>query len=176
MPYVDELLKCQQLRLVLVDRPEQVSKPANKSRKHQYRGGYEHHRSMRRAARMRPTPRLKTAAARNSAPTYARFINPFGCVAVGKATDRKKAEGIRIAAIGAPVRAIHFQKGESAAWSTYKMESTLPVNLAERFQRCRCAETSEQTLGVWTHHPLVGAGLGIPIRSRFVSGSRSSIS
>jgi hypothetical protein len=78
----------------------------------------ERHLSMRRAARMRPIPRLKTAAARNSAPMYARFIKPFGCFAVGEATDRKNAAGIRIAAIGAPVRAIHFQKGDSAASST----------------------------------------------------------
>src|SRR5712691_10088726 len=81
---------------------------------------YACHRSMRRAARMRPTPKLRTAAARHSAPMYARFIKPFGCFAVGDATDRKNAAGMRIAAIGAPVRASHFQKGESTASSTYR--------------------------------------------------------
>lgn len=33
---------------------------------------------MRRAARIRLTPRVRTAAAINAAPMYARFINPFG--------------------------------------------------------------------------------------------------
>jgi putative aminopeptidase FrvX len=67
---------------------------------------------------MRPTPRLRTAAARNNAPIYARFINPFGCFAEGEMMDKKNAAGIRIAAIGAPVRAIHFQNGESIVSST----------------------------------------------------------
>src|SRR5262245_60283669 len=71
-----------------------------------------------RAARMRPTPRLKTAAARKPAPTYASPIRPLGSFASGEATDRKNAAGIRIAAIGAPVRAIHFQNGERSASST----------------------------------------------------------
>jgi len=34
------------------------------------------HRYMSRAARIRPTPRLRTAAARKSAPMFARFIKP----------------------------------------------------------------------------------------------------
>jgi len=45
-------------------------------------------------------------------------MSPFGCVAEGDATDKKNAAGIKIAAIGAPVRASHFQKGESTASST----------------------------------------------------------
>jgi hypothetical protein len=51
---------------------------------------------------------------------YARFIKPFGCFASGDTTDRKNAAGIKIAAIGAPVGAIHFQNGESTASSTYR--------------------------------------------------------
>ncbi len=42
---------------------------------------------------------------------YARFINPFGSFAVGDATERKKAAGIRIVAIGAPVGASQLPKG-----------------------------------------------------------------
>jgi len=42
----------------------------------------------------------------------------LGSFAVGEATDRKNAAGMRMAAIGAPVRAIHFQNGDSAASST----------------------------------------------------------
>jgi hypothetical protein len=63
--------------------------------------------------------RHRTAAARNSTPRYPRLIKPFDCVAVGEATDKKNAAGIRIAAIGTPARASHFQKGESSAtlWS-----------------------------------------------------------
>src|ERR1700736_5865706 len=72
------------------------------------------------AARMRPTPSVTTAPARNTAPTYARFTSPFGLVAVGATTDRKNAAGIRIAAIGAPVLASHFQNGESFVSSTYR--------------------------------------------------------
>ena len=41
---------------------------------------------------------------------YARFINEFGWLARGEATDRKNAAGIKIAAIGAPTRASHFQE------------------------------------------------------------------
>src|ERR1700730_11063998 len=74
---------------------------------------------MRHAARMRPTPRIRTAPAKISAPMYARFIKPFGCDAVGEATDRKNAVGIKIATFGTPDRASHFQKGESKASSTY---------------------------------------------------------
>jgi hypothetical protein len=48
---------------------------------------------------MGPTPKLRTAAAKNSAPRYARLIKPFGLVAVGGTTDKKKTAGIRIAAI-----------------------------------------------------------------------------
>src|SRR5439155_1475112 len=44
----------------------------------------------------------------------------LGAVALGEATERKNAEGIRIAAIAAPVRASHFQKGERAGSSTYR--------------------------------------------------------
>src|SRR4029450_7763319 len=73
-----------------------------------------------RAARIKPTPRLKTLPARNSAPTYARFNTPFGCVAVGEGTERKKADGIRMAAIGAPALASHFHNGGRMAWSTYR--------------------------------------------------------
>jgi hypothetical protein len=51
---------------------------------------------------------------------YAIFIIQFGSFAVGEATDRMNAAGIKIAAIGAPVRAIHFQNGESSASSTYR--------------------------------------------------------
>src|SRR5215468_403419 len=69
----------------------------------------------RRAARIKPTPSVSTAPARNTAPTYARDIRPFGSVAVGDTTERKNAAGIRIAAIGAPIRASHFQNGDSAA-------------------------------------------------------------
>jgi hypothetical protein len=41
-----------------------------------------------------------------------------GLRAAGDTTDRKNAAGIRIAAMGAPFRAIHFQNGESTASST----------------------------------------------------------
>lgn len=44
---------------------------------------------------------------------YTTIINPFGVVAVGEATERKNAGGIRIAAIGTAVLATHFQNGES---------------------------------------------------------------
>src|SRR5262245_23113676 len=64
-----------------------------------------------RVARIKPTPRLNTPPARKTTPTYARFIRRFGSVAVGDATERKNAAGMRIAAIGAPTRASHFQKG-----------------------------------------------------------------
>jgi cobalt transporter subunit CbtB len=70
------------------------------------------------------TPRLRTAAARNSAPVYARLIRPFGRVAVGETTDRKNAAGIRFAAIGTPARAIYFQNGESIASSTLRSMTT----------------------------------------------------
>lgn len=49
---------------------------------------------------------------------YARFNNAFGSLAVGDATERKNAAGIKIAAIGAPSRASHFQNDESTASST----------------------------------------------------------
>src|SRR5665213_4412060 len=87
---------------------------------------------MSRAARIRPIPRLKTEAARNKAPTYAKFINPFGSVAEGDATERKNAVGIRIAAIGAPVRAIHFQKGGRIASSTYRSMTCAPKIVTQR--------------------------------------------
>jgi len=48
---------------------------------------------------------------------YARFIKPFGSFAVEEATDRKNAARIRIAAIGAPIRATRFQKAEGIASS-----------------------------------------------------------
>ena len=67
--------------------------------------------------RMRSNSEGKTAEAGNSAPMYAKFIKPFGSFAVGEATDRKNAARIRIAAIGAPIRATRFQKGESIASS-----------------------------------------------------------
>jgi len=70
-----------------------------------------------RAPRISPIPNARTAAARNAAPTYVRFIKLLGSFTSSEATDRKNAEGIRIAAMGAPIRAIHFQKGESSAWT-----------------------------------------------------------
>src|SRR5262245_13385562 len=56
---------------------------------------------------MSPIPRLRSAPARNPAPTYTRFMRPFGRVAEGEATDRKNEAGIRMAAMGAPARASH---------------------------------------------------------------------
>src|SRR5262245_14356792 len=78
------------------------------------------HVCMRLAARMRPTPSVRTPKARNTAPTYARFIRAFGSFAVGEATDRKQAAGIKVAATGTPIRMIHFKKGESTVASTYR--------------------------------------------------------
>jgi hypothetical protein len=60
---------------------------------------------------MRPMPSVSTAAARQIAPTYARFIRPLGFVAVGDATERKNARGMRIAAAGAS-RHVFRQRAE----------------------------------------------------------------
>jgi hypothetical protein len=51
---------------------------------------------------MRPTPRLRTAAARSGAPMVERFIKPFGRVAVGEAIDRKNAVGISFSVLIRP--------------------------------------------------------------------------
>src|SRR5262245_28511037 len=97
------------------------------------------HVSVRRAARMRPTPSIRTSKGSNSAPTYARFIRAFGSLAVREATDRKKAAGIRIAAIGAPTPAIHFQS-ESTVSSTPKHDQRVDKIDAGRAHDTRTPE------------------------------------
>lgn len=47
-------------------------------------------------------------------------MSAFGAVAGGAVTESKNAAGMRIAANGAPVLAIHRQHGESTASSTYR--------------------------------------------------------
>jgi hypothetical protein len=91
----------------------------------------------------------KTAAARNYAPMYARFIKPFGLRLRGEATDRKNAAGGTVAWIRAPVRAIHLKKSASTASSTYRN-----MNLGRLFSVSRIqVEISSQLTLTSTTYP-----------------------
>src|SRR5215469_5601398 len=58
-------------------------------------------------ARIRPTPRARTPAAKIAAPVYTRPMSREGRVTLGEAAERKNPNGMRMAAKGAPSRAIH---------------------------------------------------------------------
>ena len=63
---------------------------------------------------------MRTPIARRPAPIYARLMSPFGAVASGDSTERKKAAGTMIAAMGTEPRTIHFRKSERLASSTWR--------------------------------------------------------
>src|SRR5262245_29250784 len=83
-------------------------------------------------------------------------MNAFGLFASGLATDRKKPKGIRIAAIGMKLRAIHFHAPDSAASSTEqgqfanhgrgRQTHVQPVRRHTGEPR----QASEREAGVWT--------------------------
>jgi hypothetical protein len=51
---------------------------------------------------MRPTPRLRTAAARNRALIHVRFVKPFVFVAIGETIDGKNAVGVSFSVLVRP--------------------------------------------------------------------------